>query len=739
MKKAIPRRRSEIVSLMLLISLLLAGYPTFGRSTVQAEETSSPVIGTTDAVTEIYLDGVSGSDTNDGLTVSTPVKTFAQAKTLAESYASDTQAITIYVLNTVSISGDISLSGINAVVKRYPTFAGNLMSVARNATAALSDITIDGNSENVTVTVTSSLVASYGTLTIEDGAVLQNNVLTSETFFGPLGGAVYVYMGTLNMTGGEICYNTANFGGGIYGASGTLNISGGVIHDNQAVDVIPTSGSYVGYRFPAAGGGICIYDNNVVLNLSGTAQILNNSSEDMGGGISVGLILPSNEGSTQTLNMTGGTVSGNTAGSAGGGIFIQGGHYEGSIGIANISGGTISDNTMDGTGLGNTSFGGGGIYVNGSGTYYNGVLNLTNALITDNTATLQGGGYAACPISVTNIYANDGAALYGNTAASAYDIYILASNDYGDHSGDPTYDISATMLGGSPYHWNYDDGTEVPYSELTGTLDADAEESLSLYTDGTSDAAAEALATVLITGNTSATRGGGIGSNGTVNIGTASETVDVTVSKLWEGDESTDRPASIIIDLYRSTEGSEADPVRISYETMTMDSDGSWPALTFADLPAADPDGKAYVYTVAEEALDGYAAAVTGSQEEGYTITNTKTVSVSVTKVWSGGTGTSVLIHLYADGTEVADCELTADNDWQYTFTGLPETADGSPIVYTISEDAVSGYTTSVTGSQAEGFTVTNTRISTSTAGTSTRVPVPDTSDAPAQTEQAQR
>jgi hypothetical protein len=270
---------------------------------------------------------------------------------------------------------------------------------------------------------------------------------------------------------------------------------------------------------------------------------------------------------------------------------------------------------------------GGGIYVNGASIYYNGVLNLTNALITENTAALQGGGYAACPISVTNINVNDGAAIYSNTASSANEIYILASNDYGLHSGSPTYSISSTMLGGTSYVWKYPDGTEVPLDELEGTLDPDAEESLSLSTDVTSDAEAEALAKVFITGNTSATRGGGIGSNGTVNIGTSSDTVDIDVDKVWEGDEGSDRPETIEIELWRSVEGRDEEAAYIGYQTMTPDSSGDWQTITFSGLPATDSNGDAYVYTVRERSVDGYSSAVTGSQEEGFTITNTKTAA----------------------------------------------------------------------------------------------------------------
>lgn len=88
---------------------------------------------------------------------------------------------------------------------------------------------------------------------------------------------------------------------------------------------------------------------------------------------------------------------------------------------------------MLGSGLGSSAFGGGGIYVNGfaeSTGFNNGVLKIKNALITENTAQLEGGGYASCPSSDTHIYVKSGVALYNNNTASANEVYILASTAF---------------------------------------------------------------------------------------------------------------------------------------------------------------------------------------------------------------------------------------------------------------------------------------------------------------------
>ena len=96
------------------------------------------------------------------------------------------------------------------------------------------------------------------------------------------------------------------------------------------------------------------------------------------------------------------------------------------------------------------------------------------------------------------------------------------------------------------------------------------------------------------------------------------------------------------------------------------------------------------------------------------TITNTidGKVSIPVTKKWIGKAAESATIHLLADGQEAANVTLNADNNWQYTFTDMPKYKDGKLITYTISEDAIAGYTTTITG-DTTNYVVTNTNMKT--------------------------
>ncbi len=87
-----------------------------------------------------------------------------------------------------------------------------------------------------------------------------------------------------------------------------------------------------------------------------------------------------------------------------------------------------------------------------------------------------------------------------------------------------------------------------------------------------------------------------------------------------------------------------------------------------------------------------------------------KTVDISGSKTWvDDGENevdrpSGIIIKLYADGTYKDQKLVTADDDWKWSFTGLPMCAGGSEITYTISEAEVANYT-----SQVMGYDVTNT------------------------------
>jgi len=113
------------------------------------------------------------------------------------------------------------------------------------------------------------------------------------------------------------------------------------------------------------------------------------------------------------------------------------------------------------------------------------------------------------------------------------------------------------------------------------------------------------------------------------------------------------------------------------------------------------------------------------------------TVSVSGHKTWVYGDAAaadypqSIYVNLYADGTPpvyIKGQTVTANNGWNYTFSGLPEkNADGSVIKYIIDENDVAGYNKVV-----DGYNLTNIHNDTmSVEGRKTWVNVPEGAASP--------
>lgn len=561
-------------------------------------------------ITVIYLDGQKGDDSKDGASKENAVKTFSKAKEIASQ---NQKITTIYVTGKVNVNGEISLAGTKAIIKRAPEFGGYLF-VAQDVT--FKDIIIDGNQENVTANSVYSLISAQGNVTIERGTVIQNNYSRSPNFTVGQGGGIEA-TGIFKMNGGVIQNNKARSGGGIYFTSAQATISAGEVKNNTAFYSVDSDGQPSG-----CGGGICIYEQSSVgsnVTIEKDAAISNNKAGFAGGGIAVGTFNAGN--SSSKLIMTGGKVNGNSADCGGGGIFIQAGLI-GKVGSADISGGQIINNQMTGKGKGPMAFGGGGIYVNGYSKKYeglqNGQLNLTNAIIRNNKATLNGGGLAACPTTNTHIYLTEGAAICENEGNGGRDLYFLARNKYGIHSGRPEYTISNSMLGGKPYHWKYANNEEVPLNMLKGVLAEETE--LALNTDEKADNNVFELGKVIISGNTSATRGGGIGSNGDINIGTP-DTTEISVTKKWKDVDMNSIPKSITIELYRSKHVDSLDKEYIGMETITPDKDGNW-KLTFTNIPKFDKDGNKFIYDIKEKEVKGYIAEITGDQKKGFAVTN---------------------------------------------------------------------------------------------------------------------
>jgi CSLREA domain-containing protein len=208
--------------------------------------------------------------------------------------------------------------------------------------------------------------------------------------------------GNLTLNSMIVQTNTAALGGGVStsGAGNRLTINGGSILGNSAT---------------TNGGGIIGMDSSII-NLT-NVTVSGNTAANNGGGISIG----------GTLNITGGSVTGNTAAaSVGGGISATGTVTATNASITNnradgasgrgggidISGSsTITDSTLSGN---TTLRTGGGIY------FSNGTHNITGTTLSGNaagsgsTALFRGGGGLSNSTATVNI---SNSTISGNTSA----------------------------------------------------------------------------------------------------------------------------------------------------------------------------------------------------------------------------------------------------------------------------------------------------------------------------------
>ncbi|GAB3789709.1 Cna B-type domain-containing protein [Virgibacillus kimchii] len=192
----------------------------------------------------------------------------------------------------------------------------------------------------------------------------------------------------------------------------------------------------------------------------------------------------------------------------------------------------------------------------------------------------------------------------------------------------------------------------------------------------------------------------------------------VTVTKHWDDANNQDgiRPETIEVQLTADGEH-QGDPVELTEENNWTH---TWTEL---DEKAA---GEAIIYSVVELTdLPEYETTINDENHGNIIITNSYTpeeIEISGTKTWDDADNQhntrpeSITVNVLANGEVVQSIEVTEADDWAYTFANLPRYEAGEEIVYSISEDEVEGYESTV-----EGYDITNTLIpeeETTTPGT---------------------
>ena len=607
--------------------------------------------------------------------------------------------------NTGSIlvnHGKTTIDG-NVVIEKS-TLEGDSMGVIEDNGSSAELILENGTIQNHKIrgARSASIRVTEGASFTMNGGTIQDNIANTASSDSSSPAVLLLGASTFTMNRGSICNNSGQCGTAVYltassnAAKARFTMNGGTLSNNE-------SHSYTPYSTPT-GAVFVKYSAEFVLN-EGTITG-NCAYGGAGGGVAVMDELPTEEHGT-AFTMNGGTISNNTAS----GYRCSGGGIYSCSNYVSLLGGRIENNS---------AYDGGGVYSEGNTDIYT-TLHIQNALITGNTAD-QGGGLWFCPTGDAKLYMQDGAVIYGNTAASAGDDFASPEVATGA-GGNGGVTLPDYFPNGKVIQWFSDgflyapagnrgtsgQGTRyntVEYAKrVTGVQNEKKGMALkSVVSDGVSIPATGSL---IITGNQASHGGGGIGANGGVVIGEATSlSYSISVKKAWDnpGYEDT-QPSGVTIHLKERDTGDIV-------STAELTGENGW-QHTFTDLPLS-PDH----YTVTEQPLEGYKATYYQDADGNFIITNTYlttptpdvpavTISVPVEKKWVNDykweRPASIHVSLWNGDAKVKEADLTADMGWTYIFEDLPEGT------YSVTEDAVPGYETLIERSDAGGFIITNT------------------------------
>lgn len=607
--------------------------------------------------------------------------------------------------NTGSIlvnHGKTTIDG-NVVIEKS-TLEGNDVGVIEDNGSSAELILENGTIQNHKIrgALSASIRVTEGASFTMNGGTIQANIANTSSSDSSSPAVLLLGASTFTMNGGSICNNSGQCGTAVYltassnAAKARFTMNGESLSNNESRSYTPNS--------TPTGAVFVKYSAEFVLN-DGT--ITGNCAHDgAGGGVAVMDELPTEEHGT-AFTMNGGTISNNTAS----GYRCSGGGIYSCSNYVSLLGGRIENNS---------AYDGGGVYSEGNTEIYT-TLHIENALITGNTAD-QGGGLWFCPTGDAKLYMQDGAVIYGNTAASAGDDFASPEVATGA-GGNGGVTLPDYFPNGKVIQWFSDgflyappgnrgtsgQGTRyntVEYAKrVTGVQNEKKGLALkSVVSDGVS---VPAVGSLIITGNQASHGGGGIGANGGVVIGEeTSLSYSISVKKAWDnpGYEDT-QPSGVTIHLKERDTGDIV-------STAELTGENGW-QYTFTGLPLS-PDH----YTVTEQPLEGYKATYYQDADGNFIITNTYlttptpdvpavTISVPVEKKWVNDykweRPASIHVSLWNGDAKVKEADLTADMGWTYIFEDLPEGT------YSVTEDAVPGYETLIERSDAGGFIITNT------------------------------
>ena len=653
---------------MAIVATFVLALSLIGGLAKQALADTTPVTSETELLAAIATAPTDGSQTivqvNTDFTITAPVQVPANKNIRLMGSGTITSAMTdpkhLFYMFKIASGGAVTLDGatidgnntafavenrgsftlLRGVIKNgkaKPDFGNNgvVLTIGAGAKFVMAGGTIQDS------TVDNAL---GGAVTVANGATgeLRDGTIQNTTLTNQYSGSVMVRNADFTMTGGTITGGDASSissSGGLMlyardpkGETTTATMNGGYITNNKAVD----------------GAGVHVYAGNPNFDDSKSkadftfngGSITNNVASESGGGIYVTW--------NGNVVMNNGIIKNNTAGIAGGGVAT----YDQFVGV--VKGQKVPYSRV-------------GAPWNTWPNIYRAGFTMNGGSIEQNKATSNGtnklgdkGVGAGVYIASANVTLNAGE-IINNTANDQGGAVYVASVPYVLHINNALIkDNTATVIGGGAWFCP------------TGVAEFHSKNGVAFF-NNTANGAGDEIATV---------RGAG-------------ESAGATISDYMLGGASAHWTKDGAVTINLPSILGDADPAAARHTTEEVSSIvNNTDLLALESNPrhesinAAQNKAKLLIYGNTAQRGGGIGSngtVITG--EEG-------TQDVTVKKVWDTSANPDAVIpekltvYLVADGYRVDSVELSAANNWEHTFTGLPDN-----VTLTFEESAPTGWT----------------------------------------------
>ena len=668
---------------MAIVATFVLALSLIGGLAKQALADTTPVTSETELLAAIATAPTDGSQTivqvNTDFTITAPVQVPANKNIRLMGSGTITSAMTdpkhLFYMFKIASGGAVTLDGatidgnntafavenrgsftlLRGVIKNgkaKPDFGNNgvVLTIGAGAKFVMAGGTIQDS------TVDNAL---GGAVTVANGATgeLRDGTIQNTTLTNQYSGSVMVRNADFTMTGGTITGGDASpisSSGGLMlyardpkGETTTATMNGGYITNNKAVD----------------GAGVHVYAGNPNFDDSKSkadftfngGSITNNVASESGGGIYVTW--------NGNVVMNNGIIKNNTAGIAGGGVAT----YDQFVGV--VKGQKVPYSRV-------------GAPWNNWPNIYRAGFTMNGGSIEQNKATSNGtnklgdkGVGAGVYIASANVTLNAGE-IINNTANDQGGAVYVASVPYVLHINNALIkDNTATVIGGGAWFCP------------TGVAEFHSKNGVAFF-NNTANGAGDEIATV---------RGAG-------------ESAGATISDYMLGGASAHWTKDGAVTINLPSILGDADPAAARHTTEEVSSIvNNTDLLALESNPrhesinAAQNKAKLLIYGNTAQRGGGIGSngtVITG--EEG-------TQDVTVKKVWDTSANPDAVIpekltvYLVADGYRVDSVELSAANNWEHTFTGLPDN-----VTLTFEESAPTGWTAQTPEVNGNVTTLTN-------------------------------